>query len=296
MALEDATLYDLRIFKTACETGSMKKTAEEYGIAQPTVSSALRRLEEIYGENLVKRSNRGIETTQAGEKLLGYTAGILYYYEKSREELGENGHQVFRLGVSFVLGEAQLPELLSHIQKELPQAGIRIVVDNIPTIRRLLYENKLDWAILDSNAVERGFQAEPVFSDHLYPVCGADFPCAKQLTLEEFAKLPLIAREEGSGNRSLVQELLRKENLFAEPIVESSSNLAILELLRENLGVAVLSEAVLDTVPDPESFRELEIEGVDFVRQYYLVYNGFDRETELGSRVRKSLKKWLRGV
>ena len=78
--------------------------------------------------------------------------------------------------------------------------------------------------------------------------------------------------------------------------MESSSNLAILELLRGNLGVAVLSEAVLNTVPDPESFRRLDIEGIDFVRQYYLVYNSFDRETELGARVRKSLKKWMQGV
>ena len=294
--MEDATLYDLRVFKSACETGSMKKTAELYGIAQPTVSSVLRRLEEVYGEKLVKRSNRGIDPTQAGQKLLDYVAGILYYYEKSRQELGEGGHQVFRLGVSFVLGEAQLPELLMHMKKEIPQAGIRIVVGKIPTIRQLLYENKLDWAILDSSAVNREFQAEPVFTDHLYPVCGSGFVCPEHLTIGEFAKLPLIVREQGSGNCNAVQEILRKEKLFVEPIVESSSNLAILELLRGNLGVAVLSEAVLNTVPDPESFRRLDIDGIDFIRQYYLVYNSFDRETELGARVRKSLKKWMQGV
>ena len=183
-----------------------------------------------------------------------------------------------------------------HMKKEIPQAGIRIVVDKIPTIRQLLYENKLDWAILDSSAVNREFQAEPVFTDHLYPVCGSGFVCPEHLTIGEFAKLPLIVREQGSGNCNAVQEILRKEKLFVEPIVESSSNLAILELLRGNLGVAVLSEAVLNTVPDPESFRRLDIDGIDFIRQYYLVYNSFDRETELGARVRKSLKKWMQGV
>ena len=294
--MEDANLYDLRLFKAVCETGSINKTANEFGLTQPTVSSALKRLERLYGESLVARSTKGVTPTQAGQKLLTYTAGILYYYEKSRQELGVEGRQMFRLGVSFVLGEAQLPELLMHLQKEIPQAGVRIVVDNIPTIRQMLYENKLDWAILDTSVVERGFQAEPIFKDHLYPVCGREFVCPDHLTLEEFAKLPLIAREQGSGNRSAVQEVLRKRNLFAEPIVESSSNLAILELLRENLGVAVLSEAVLDTVADPDSFRRLDIEGVDFVRPYYLVHNGFDRETELGAYIRKRLKKWLRGV
>ena len=71
------TLKQLRYVTVVADTGSITEAARQLYIAQPSLTSAIRELENEYGLVIFKRSKRGIEVTPEGEEFLGYARQVL---------------------------------------------------------------------------------------------------------------------------------------------------------------------------------------------------------------------------
>ena len=75
------TLAQLRYAITVAKAGSMNEAARSLFISQPSLSSAIKELEEETGIELFRRSNRGISVTPEGEEFLGYARQVVEQYE-----------------------------------------------------------------------------------------------------------------------------------------------------------------------------------------------------------------------
>lgn len=81
------TLDDLRIFVSACESGSLSAVARQLGITQPAVSQHVRRLESELDVVLLERGRRGVTPTAAGRVLVAAASEALGAIDAGRREL-----------------------------------------------------------------------------------------------------------------------------------------------------------------------------------------------------------------
>ena len=81
------TIRHLRIFVMVADCGTMSLAAEKMFLSQPTVSQAIRELEEHYGGLLFERLSKHLYITDLGEKLLGYAREVLRQFEYLEEQM-----------------------------------------------------------------------------------------------------------------------------------------------------------------------------------------------------------------
>ena len=110
---------DLKYFLTIAETGNLSRASERLGVGQPTLSQAMKRLEDISGVPLLIRQKRGVELTRAGEVLKSRAAELLNSWQYLVNEVKEaetlpRGHLLIGAHVSVALYSFDrfLPELL----------------------------------------------------------------------------------------------------------------------------------------------------------------------------------------
>lgn len=115
------TLRHLKIFLAVYETGSTTAAAEELLIAQPSVSVALKELEEHYGVRVFERMSKRLYVTQAGQELYQYARHLVSLFEETEDamkSLGASG--MLHVGSSVTIGNYFLPGYIRTFQKEFP--------------------------------------------------------------------------------------------------------------------------------------------------------------------------------
>lgn len=112
------TLRHLKIFLSLYETRSTTITSKELLVAQPTISIALKELEEHYGVKLFDRFSQRLHLTQAGRELYHYAKHIINLFEeaedmmKSMEVLGN-----INIGSSITIGNYFLPKYIKNFKR-----------------------------------------------------------------------------------------------------------------------------------------------------------------------------------
>lgn len=117
------TLRHLEIFLAVAETGSMRKAAEQLYISQPTVSGAIREMEEEYDVLLFERLNQRLFITPEGRQLTIYARELLSLFHEMEYTLRHSSdHAILRIGATLTVGTCVLPEILRQLeeQKHIP--------------------------------------------------------------------------------------------------------------------------------------------------------------------------------
>ena len=111
------TLRHMKIFTTVYRCGSVTRAAQELHLAQPSLSVAIRELEEHYGVRLFERTGRAISPTQAAGALYGYASHIVSLFDDMEKQMRNwDTLGVLRLGASVTIGTHILPDLIRRYQ------------------------------------------------------------------------------------------------------------------------------------------------------------------------------------
>lgn len=141
----------LRNFLVIGRCASITEAADRLGMAQPSLSQQLLRLEDEVGAKLFERTSRGVAMTDAGRMLQEHAATILLSMSRAREEVHSADHVPqgeVTIGLpataSIILGV----KLLKAAMEKLPQVNLRLREGLSATLRRSLGEGRLDLAVL----------------------------------------------------------------------------------------------------------------------------------------------------
>ena len=93
-------IRQMKYFKTIVEQGTISKAAKALHMAQPPLSTQLKQLENELGVTLIKRSNKQIELTQAGQMFYKRCLQILDLSEITRNELKQSYQEALRIGIT----------------------------------------------------------------------------------------------------------------------------------------------------------------------------------------------------
>ena len=115
------TLRHMKIFVTVYQHSSVTKAAGELHLAQPSVSLAVKELEEYYGIRLFERIGRGISPTEAGSEFYSYALHIVSLFEDMEKKIKNwDTLGTIRIGTSITIGTHVLPALIKNYQETFP--------------------------------------------------------------------------------------------------------------------------------------------------------------------------------
>jgi DNA-binding transcriptional LysR family regulator len=139
----------LRSFAGVAETGALSRAAVRIGRSQAALSMQMKRLEDLVGQPLLKRTGRGVTLTVQGERLLIHARRILSAHDEAVAELsGGSLSGTIRFGCPDDYAQAFLPALLRGFAQRNPAAAIEVICAATPRLHAQFERGGLDLALV----------------------------------------------------------------------------------------------------------------------------------------------------
>lgn len=239
--------FHLKGFLKIAELGSISRAAVSLGLAQPSLSQQLLRLEDEVGFQLFHRTVRGVIITDAGRVFREHARQILLSTEQAIQDARHlkaeaSGQVIFAMpsSISKLIGMV----LVEALQDHAPQVKVRLVESFTGNIRGWLDSAKIDLGILYDQGPLRHLTARGLAREELYLIGPAgefgsmDEPA--DVSLEALAKLPLIAAGPQHGLRQLLEREANRQG-FEFTIVQEIDSIDVMTgLVSKGFGYAIL--------------------------------------------------------
>ena len=243
------TLRHFRIFIEVASAGSITQAARNLYLTQPTVSTAVRELEEHYGTLFFDRINQRLRITGEGRRFLDYARHFIQMYDEMELAFSNSGISgVLRIGASTNVGISYLPHFMKAFRQVHPDVHTQVSIQTTPLTESMLLNGQLDLAIVGGTIRSEQIALTPLFQEHYTAICASEHPLAgRTVSINTFMKEPLLFREAGSTSYEVFQNAIRQTGCEVTPAWESTSQEAILEAVRLGLGVTILPTAMIET-------------------------------------------------
>jgi LysR family nitrogen assimilation transcriptional regulator len=252
-------LKQLEYFVHVAELGSFTRASIVIDVAQPALSRQVRQLEVELRQNLLTRNGRGVVVTDAGKLLLEHARGILHQIERAKEDLGRlRGALAGRVAVGLPpsISKRIAVPLTRAFRQQLPDASLSITEALSSAMQESVTAGRLDLALLYNPAPSAEIDSVVILEEDLYLV-GPARPAGEldePVSLRELASMPLVIPTKPNSIRMLVEAEMA--NIGCRPTIamEIDGVAAILDLVIDGVGLAVLSSNAVHTAPRPEAF------------------------------------------
>src|SRR5256714_7182394 len=205
----------LAAFGAVVEHSSFSQAADQLGVTQPAVSLQIRSLEKRLGTQLLDRSGRRVEPTEAGLRLYRGAQRLLALEEQVVAEVGIEGAEelsgAFEIGASTGPGGIVVAQLLCEFADRHPGLHVTLWVFDTQTTVERVGARELELGVVGAARRHRGVAFEPFFRDPVVLACPAGHRFAgRTVTLDELREEGLIVMQEGAGVRQLLEDELRR--------------------------------------------------------------------------------------
>lgn len=257
-------LKQIEYFVRVAELGSFTRASAALGVAQPALSRQVRLLEVELRQNLLLRNGRGASPTEAGKLLLEHGRGILHQVQRLREELGRvRGALAGRVAIGLPPSIAKVltVPLTREFRTRLPDASLSISEGLSAAMQESLITGRLDIALLYNASATPGIEITPLLEEDMFLVQSLEnqtnaTTCLhdQAISLREVATLPLIIPTRPNAIRMLVEAELANIGCYPQIALEIDGVSAILDLVLDGAGSAVLSWNAVATSGNPSAF------------------------------------------
>jgi LysR family transcriptional regulator, nitrogen assimilation regulatory protein len=260
-------LRQLEYFVRVAELGSFTRAALELDVAQPALSRQVRLLEVELRQALLVRNGRGAIPTEAGKLLLEHGRGILYQVERAREDLGRlRGGLSGRVAVGLPSSVARVltVPLTRAFREALPEARLSISEGLSGGLQEALVSGRLDIVVLYNAQPSRELDLTPLLEEELLLVRSRppglhEDPPPGAVALEEVADMPLIIPSRPNAIRMHVESRMAAVGRRPHVALEIDGVSAILDLVLDGAGCAILSHNALLHSARPSAFTAQRI-------------------------------------
>ena len=266
----------LRYFVKLAQVGHYTRASEQLNISQPSLSHAVRQLEEELGVPLFERQGRNTQLTQFGEEFLDCAARTLATLDEGVISLRRKakGEGLIRLGFLRVLGTDYVPRLAARFLAARPDRQIQFTFHSGRTQELLegLADRRYDLVFCSRPAPELGLAAVPVRAQELVLIVPPGHPLAGRagVSLAEAAPYPMVCFSRDSGLRAVVDELFDALGVCPQVAWETEEDQVVAGLVAQGFGIAVVPE--MDVLHQLDLVA-LPITAPPYRRDFFLVHD-----------------------
>jgi DNA-binding transcriptional LysR family regulator len=279
----------LAAFCAVVERRSFSQAAEQLGVTQPAVSLQIRSLEKRLGTQLLDRSGRRVEPTEAGNRLYRSAQRLLAMEEQLLADLGDEaeGELAGRLeiGASTGPGGTVLPVVLAEFQQLHPGVHVALAVSDTQHVVEQVARREVELGVVGASRRHRGVVFEPFFHDQVVLAVPRGHRFAgKTVTLEELKGEPLVLMQEGAGVRQVIEEELREAGVRLRDL-DVRLELGLQESARSavigGFGVTFISRSAIEADLAAGTVATARVEGLEPSREISLVRSVGRAETRV---------------
>lgn len=244
----------LAAFCAVVERRSFSQAADRLGVTQPAVSLQVRALEKRLGAQLLDRSGRRVEPTEAGRRLYRGAQRLLQLEEQLLDEVAAEGDGALtgELSIGASTGPAAIvvPVLLCEFQRRNPGVRVALEVHDTQAVVELVADRELELGIVGAARRHRGVRFEPLLHDEVILICPPGHPFAgRTVPGEELQTAPLILMQEGAGVRQVVEDELRRLGIRLRDFdvrLELGLQESVRSAVRAGFGVTFISRTAVE--------------------------------------------------
>lgn len=270
------TIRHLKIFIKVAECGSMNTAAKELFLSQPTISQAIRELEEYYGTRLFDRLSRRLHITPVGQELLNNAYPVIAQFDQLEHNM-EKGHQrdIIRIGSTITVGSCLISNVLNDFDQLVPETETYTFIGNTHMIEEKLLKSELDIALVEGEIRHPDLVMVPGIRDFLVLGCSEDHPFADrdEIHVKELDGQRFVMREPGSGTRALFDRFIKRHNLNICTSWEATCPDAFRNAIIYNQCLAVISVRLLERDIRSRQIRIFNPHTNELERCFSLVYH-----------------------
>ena len=165
----------LAAFCAVVERRSFSQAADRLGVTQPAVSLQVRALEKRLGTQLLDRSGRRVEPTEAGWRLYRGVQAMPALEDQLLAEVAASSEGELSgdlvLGASTGPAAVVVPVVLGEFQRQNPGVRVFLTVSDTHSVVERVAARELELGIVGASRRHRGVRFEPFFSDEVILVC-----------------------------------------------------------------------------------------------------------------------------
>ena len=274
--LRHGMLPQLAVFEASARLGSFTRAAEELHLAQPTVSTQMKKLTETVGLPLFEQIGKKIHLTAAGRALCEGAReliGALSRVDQSLAALRGLEAGRLRLAVSTAC-QHFAPRLLAAFIGRHPSIEVTLEIHNRRGLIERLASNADDLYLFANPPGEQEVVSQVILPNPMVAFARTDHPLAQECAIpfERFACEPFLLREPDSGTRMVADALFERQGVAPRVRMELATNEAIRQAVLAGLGVSILSRYTLGLDSDSANLAVLDVEGLPVERPWQIVY------------------------
>ncbi len=207
------TLTQLRYAITVANSNSLNEAARELFISQPSLSAAIKELEEETGTQLFRRTNRGISVTTEGKEFLGYARQVVEQYEliELKYVAKENTKKKFSVSMQhYTFAVNAFVEMVKQFGMDEYEFAVHEtktydVIEDVKNFKSeigILYINDFNKKVLTKLFREYELEFHDLLECKIYVYMWKGHPLAKkkEIALEELDDYPCLSFEQGTYN------------------------------------------------------------------------------------------------
>lgn len=295
------TLQQLRQIIAIADCQSMNKAAKELFISQPSLSGAVKELEEEIGINVFLRSNRGIVITPEGEEFLGYARQVV-----EQQNLLEDRYIRKRAKKKFSVSMQHYTFAVKAFAELVKQAGMEEyefavhetktmeVIENVKNFRSelgVLYINELNEQMMLKLLKENSLEFVELFQCDTYVFLWGQHPLADReiITMKELEDYPCLAFEQGKSQAFYLAEEM-KSTYDYKRIIKVDDRATILNLM-VGLNGYTLCSGILCEELNGDEYKVIPLKESDKIRIGYIKRIG-SKMSDLGEIYIEELKSY----
>ena len=207
------TLTQLKYVITIADTGSMNEAAKSLFISQPSLSLAVKELEQEIGVELFRRSNRGVSLTVEGNEFLSYARQVVEQYQLMESRYIEKKDVKKKFAVSmqhYTFAVNAFVEMVKQFGMDEYEFAVREtktyeVIEDVKDFRSeigILYLNDFNRKVLEKLFHESNLEFHPLLNCGIYVYLWKGHPLAdrNEISIEELSEYPCLSFEQGNYN------------------------------------------------------------------------------------------------
>lgn len=269
-------IKQLRYLVAVVKEGGFSGAAAKLHLSQPSLSKAIRTLEEQIGFQLLERTTKRVDLTESGRVFYERALHILSemdIFEKEVNEVKVAGSGEVRLGMIESV-KNWIPNVLGWYREEYPD--MHVVLKEVlgrNDIERALRDYAVHICLTNEFIDEPDIVTAPLYKEKLVLVLNAGHPLANRdnVDLKHLADEPFIITSRGFQTRVNINEAFKEANISMDICYDADRFETILTLVEAGIGISIIPRNYLGkVVPDNLAIRELDSPNLE--RTVYLAY------------------------
>lgn len=269
------TLHQLQVFAKVVQTKSITRASEELFMTQPAVSIQLKNFQEQFDIPLTEIVGRQLYVTDFGKEIYILAERIINeMYAINYKTASFKGLLSGRLSISTVsTGKYLMPYFISDFLKQHSAIELQMDVTNKSQVFYGLQKNEFDFALSYVLPEDLAVDSEIIMDDELHAVGPADAVISnKAMSREEFAQLPMVFREEGSGTRQIIETYFHKDLKRITRKINLTSNEAVKQAVMAGLGYSILPLIGIKNETKNGDIKLLNVEALPIKTQWRIIW------------------------